>query len=753
MLRRLLSGFAIMAALFVGFALAQPAAAQQRIALVIGNAAYPKGPLQHSLADGGLVAEALTSIGFEIVEGADVNATDMRRLFGEFLDKVNAAGPDAIAFIYYNGYALQFEGDNYLIPVDARLDRDSEIAIQGVRLFDLLRPLADTPAVAKIFVLDAARPLPFQIQGGELAPGLGAIEAAPGLLVAFSSAPGTVAEDGPGPYGAYATAIAEMVREPGLDIDTLFARIRLRTNETTNGVQTPWEVSQMQQVVMLVPGEAAAPPSDQPQGFLSAPQSVAGAPVVRRRPPPRPIQEIGPEQAYAYAVEQDDLETYSEYVRIYPSSPYSQRVWAMIRARREALLWRRALLENSPESYWTYMQRYPDGMYVFDARRRLRRLAAGERPPQGWRMREYRDVPMPLAGEPSRFIRILPPAPPPRRFLRPPPAFIVGLPPPQRRDGGGLGRRPQPVFPVIVVPQQGQRPGFGGGQGQQPGFGPGQPRGPAVVVQPPPGAPPAPPPGGPPPGQKGFGGGPPPGFQKGGPGPGQGQGQGQPKGPAVVNQPPPGVPPAPPPPPPGAPPAVQKGPAVVNQPPPGAPPPPPAGGPPPGQKGPPPGFQKGGPKGPPPPPVAADPKAVPPPPPPAVKGPPPPPPPVKGPPPQLQKAPPPPPPQLQKAPPPPPPPRAAPPPPPPKVVAPPPPPPPRVAPPPPPPPPRAAPPPPPPPRAAPPPPPPPPRAPPPPPPPKAAPPPPPPPAAKGPPPGAKQLPKCAQTGGKQPCVP
>src|SRR5204863_6212913 len=159
-----------------------------------------------------------------------------------------------------------------------------------------------------IVVLDATRPLPFQIPGGTLAVGLGAIEAAPGLLVAFSSAPGTIAEDGPGPYGPYATAIAEMVREPGLDIDTLFARIRLRTNEATSGVQTPWEVSQIQQVVMLVPGQAAAPPPGAPQGFLSAPQAAMGAPVVRRRPPPRPIQEIGPEDAYAYAVQQDDLE-------------------------------------------------------------------------------------------------------------------------------------------------------------------------------------------------------------------------------------------------------------------------------------------------------------------------------------------------------------------------------------------------------------------------------------------------------------
>ena len=477
MFRRLCFSLAAIAALM--FVAIQPASAQQRIALVIGNAAYPKGPLATSLADGGLVAEALTSIGFEIVEGADVNQTDLRKVFRDFLAKVEAAGPDTIAFVYYSGYAIQFEGDNYLIPVDARLDRDSDIPIDAVRLFDLLRPLADAPALAKMVVLDATRPLPFQIQGGQLARGLGAIESAPGMLVAFSSAPGTNAADGSGPYGAYATAIAEMVREPGLDIDTMFARIRLRTNEATNGAQTPWEVSQLQQVVMLVPGQPVAPPSGAPQGILSAPQTAIGAPVVRRRPPPRPIQDIGPEEAYAYAVEQDELPVYVEYVRAYPNSPYAQRVWATIRARREALLWRRALLENSPESYWTYIQRYPDGMYVFDARRRLRRLAAGEGPPPGFRMRNYDDVPMPLAGEPARMYDVYPSAPPPRRYLAPPPAFIVGLPPPRRDQG--LWRRPQPAFPVIVMPPPGPRPGFAPGV---------RPQGPQGVMGPPQGIPP-----------------------------------------------------------------------------------------------------------------------------------------------------------------------------------------------------------------------------------------------------------------------
>src|SRR5438128_10952969 len=103
-----------------------------------------------------------------------------------------------------------------------------------------------------------------------------------------------------------------MVREPGLDVDTMFAGIRLRINETTQGAETPWDVSQLQQVVMLVPGQPGASPSGA-VGFLAPPQTQVGAPVVHRRPPPRPLQEIGPEEAYAYAVEADDLPIYVEY--------------------------------------------------------------------------------------------------------------------------------------------------------------------------------------------------------------------------------------------------------------------------------------------------------------------------------------------------------------------------------------------------------------------------------------------------------
>jgi len=112
------------------------------------------------------------------------------------------------------------------------------------------------------------------------------------------------------------------------------------------------------------------------------------------------MRDIGPDEAYALAIEMDTLEGYTGFVQAYPGHPYTQRVWPLIRARREALAWMRALEFNTPQSYWTYLRRYPNGMYAFDAERRLRRLGSPFAPPPDFAMMEFDDVPMALVGEP-----------------------------------------------------------------------------------------------------------------------------------------------------------------------------------------------------------------------------------------------------------------------------------------------------------------------------------------------------------------
>ncbi len=402
MLRRIVL-LALSALALVSFG-APPLYAQQtepRIAFVVGNSAYQRGPLPAALNDAGLVAEALRSIGFAIVEGADLSQADLVRAYRDFLARVGASGPDTLAFVYFSGHALSFDGENFLLGVDARIERDSDIPIESVRLSDLLRPLADSPARAKVMMIDAARQLPFRPQGRGLARGLEAIDPPQGMLIAFSSAPGTIAPDRPGDYGSYATAIAEMLRAPGTDLETVFTHIRSRTHLSSDGQQTPWHASALGEAIELLPPEAAT-------------ASVPPPPPMRQA---RPMREIGPDEAYALAIEMDTLDGYVGFVRAYPGHPYTQRVWAMIRARREALAWMRALENNTPRSYWTYLRRYPNGMYAFDAERRLRRLGAPFAAPSNFAMMEFDDVPMALDGEPIEYEEVYRVGPPPPRGI------------------------------------------------------------------------------------------------------------------------------------------------------------------------------------------------------------------------------------------------------------------------------------------------------------------------------------------------
>ena len=440
-MHRLIVGLLALAAIAISGA--GSASAEPRIALVVGNAAYAKGPLKTPIADAGLVAAALNSVGFEIVEGADLNQADFRARMREFLDKVQAAGPDTVALVYFAGYGLQFEGENYLVPVDARLERDSDISLDAIRVSDLMRPLAGAPGRAKVVILDGAHPLPFALNGAKLARGFGAMEAPPGTLVALSASPATLAVDRPEPYGVYATALAEMLRVPGFDLDTLFTRARVRTYQATEGAQTPWHASALTEPLVLTPGSPDAAAQDPTQG--SAPPT----PLVTRREQ-RPMRDLSAEEAYALAIERDDLPTYVSYVQTYPRSPYARRIWAQIRARREALAWERAVRRDSPESYWTYLRRYPGGVYAYDARRRLHRLSARDEPPPDFAPVEFADVPPPLPNEPVEIYGAYDPGPPPPRLMGPPPRFFVDLPPPPPPRGPRL--LPIPV-PIPIAPR------------------------------------------------------------------------------------------------------------------------------------------------------------------------------------------------------------------------------------------------------------------------------------------------------------
>src|SRR6186997_191845 len=103
---------------------------EKRIALVVGNADYQASPLQTSANDAGLIAQTLQAAGFDVVGARDLDNESLRRSFRDFLEKASASGPDTVAYIYLAGHGLQLEGENYFVPVDARIARDIDVPVE-----------------------------------------------------------------------------------------------------------------------------------------------------------------------------------------------------------------------------------------------------------------------------------------------------------------------------------------------------------------------------------------------------------------------------------------------------------------------------------------------------------------------------------------------------------------------------------------------------------------------------------------------
>jgi uncharacterized caspase-like protein len=307
-----------------------------RLALVIGNANYKTAPLETPAHDAGLVAETLKEAGFEVTAGADLNRHALRRAFAGFLPKVRQAGPNAVVFVYLAGRGLQYAGDTYFVPVDAVVQSETDVQPANVQLTDFFNALAAAPAKTRIFVLDLARALHFATEGHPFADGLALVEAQPGSLYAFNAAPGTIAPDEHATYGVYAKALVEMMRA-GTSLDQLFTDTRLRVNQLTNGADVPWNDSKINAPISFFTRRASAPPLPDPASEED-----------------EPLNGLSAAQAYARVIARDTLAGYEAFLAAYPRDPLAQRIRALLAARREALIWLRAVEANTPQAYWTY---------------------------------------------------------------------------------------------------------------------------------------------------------------------------------------------------------------------------------------------------------------------------------------------------------------------------------------------------------------------------------------------------------------
>ena len=251
-----------------------PAAAEKRVALVIGNSSYVHvGRLSNPANDAKLMADTLKSVGFTLVGGTaqlDLDKAGLDRVVQDFGARLQGAD---VALFFYAGHGVQVRGANYLVPIGANPTKESDVDFQMLDTNLVLRQMEGAGTRLNIVVLDACRNNPFAGRGLRSgASGLATIQAPEGTLISFATQPGSVAKDGEDGNSPYTKALAKTIRRPGLDIFRTFNEVGLEVKRSTGGTQQPW---------------VSSSPIAGSFYFAAAPagvQTISPAPVVRADP-------------------------------------------------------------------------------------------------------------------------------------------------------------------------------------------------------------------------------------------------------------------------------------------------------------------------------------------------------------------------------------------------------------------------------------------------------------------------------------
>jgi uncharacterized caspase-like protein len=301
--------------------LSTPAAADRRVALVVGNSAYSRiAHLANPANDAEAFGTLLKQAGFDVVEvRRDLGIAEFRRAVGDFANAVRGAD---IAVVFYAGHGFETDGNNYLIPVDAKLARDFDIEDEALSLDRVLRVLEPARRL-RLIILDACRDNPFlktmtrMVSSRSLSRGLARVEpAGSDTLIAFAAKAGTVAADGSGRHSPFTAALLKHIAVPGLDIRLALGNVRDEVLRSTGRKQEPFVYGSLGGgVVSLAP---AAAPRD-------------ASPLAR---PGGADPEAAARQDYALAVEVDTAAAYDAFLARYPTGYFAD----LARARRAKLL-------------------------------------------------------------------------------------------------------------------------------------------------------------------------------------------------------------------------------------------------------------------------------------------------------------------------------------------------------------------------------------------------------------------------------
>ena len=240
---------------------------QRRVALVIGNGAYMHTSfLPNAPNDGRAVAEMLRRLDFEVLEGIDLDRRRTEELIREFSRTLRGAD---VGLFFYAGHGLQVNGSNFIVPVDAQLQDESDLDFEAIRLDTILNQLERQPRT-NIVLLDACRDNPLSrnlarsmgaSRSAAIGRGLARISGSIGTLIAYATEPDNVALDGEGPNSPFTTALLQHMDTPGLEIRQMLTRVRQEVITATDSQQVPWDHSSLTGDFFFSP-EATGPTPD-----------------------------------------------------------------------------------------------------------------------------------------------------------------------------------------------------------------------------------------------------------------------------------------------------------------------------------------------------------------------------------------------------------------------------------------------------------------------------------------------------------
>ena len=318
----------LMLLLLIGFVSAAFAQTERRVALVIGNGAYREaGVLRNPPNDARRMAEVLRAAGIEVIVGIDLDRRAMETQIREFGNRLEGG---RVGLFFYAGHGMQVNGENFLVPIDANLQRERDLTFETVPLSQVLRTM-ESAAPTNLVFLDACRdnPLARSLAGRMgtrstvVGQGLAQVQSGVGTLVSFATAPGSVSLDGEGANSPFTTALAQHLTVPGLEVGLAMRRVRESVLTATRQHQVPWDHSSLTGEVVLVPAVAVA------------------------QAPPAAAEAHSPGAS--------------------PSVPTFDR---------ETVFWQSAMASGVRADFEAYLATYPNGAYAPLARSRITALAA-----------------------------------------------------------------------------------------------------------------------------------------------------------------------------------------------------------------------------------------------------------------------------------------------------------------------------------------------------------------------------------------